>query len=100
VGLALLQSIRRHSTSRRHSQSLKVFRHFGAQRSSFTTERKTTLPLRASLFDRSGICGSVTRRLRILGILESRGHRTFPLSVRHGMWLSRKDVTGRRQDKS
>jgi hypothetical protein len=48
----------------------------------------------------SGIGDSVTRRLRILGILESRGHHTFPLSVHYSMWLSRKGVTCGRQDKS
>lgn len=38
VGVALLQSIQRHSPSHRHSQSLNDFRHLGAQRISLATD--------------------------------------------------------------
>jgi hypothetical protein len=55
-----------------------------------------------SIGESIGIGDFVTGRLRILGILESGGYNTFPLSARRAqpMRASRKGVTCARQDKS
>jgi hypothetical protein len=64
-------------------------------------EMRMTLFLRKGSSGRTALGKSVSLfREIILGILEGRGHHTFPLSVRHRIRLSRKAVTCGRQHKS